>query len=298
MSLAAGPFEPEFVQPNEAVPTGFAHMRARPGQTFDGTGRRARARRATIARRTLHLRRLLPYVCALIAVALFAVWTRGGTGTREALPMDAYLETALERIGLGLSEVTVEGQRMTGDAAIYDRLHLSDSRSIWLLDTQAARKRVETLPWVEKAVVKRVFPDRLHVVIRERTPRAVWSDGKRAMLIDRTGRVLGPADASSAQTEALPTVFGAGAAPASNAIIETIEQIPELKGKVVVYEWTANRRWTLHLTNGGQILLPASGQSLALMQLINGKSGDRLIDLDFKKLDLRIASQAAIEMRQ
>jgi cell division protein FtsQ len=239
------------------------------------------------------LRRLVPLVIAAIAAIAFVSLTEGGSGTRKAPPISSYLGYLLERIGLGLTQVTVTGQAMTRDSRIYDQLHLTDSRSIWLLDTKEARRRVETLPWILSASVKRIFPDRLHIEVKERRPLAVWNNGRKNNLIDATGRVLGAATAQQPQN--LPVVYGHGAAPHVDSIISLVNRLPALRGRIALYEWTANRRWTLHLKSQRRVLLPASGVSLALVQLVKGPPGRRLLDLAFELLDLRIPDQPAIE---
>jgi cell division protein FtsQ len=302
VSYDAGRMDHQFVQPGDAVPLGFRQARHHASKAFSKRDIRSnghsnrRLGRAAKARRSLKLRRLLPFAIALVAALVFATMTEGGRSAREAAPLVSYLGTVLERVGLGLNEVTVSGQRMTRDSEIYDRLQLTVSRSIWLLDTKAARKRLETLPWVLKASLKRVFPDRLHIVIEERTPHALWSDGRKSALLDVTGRVLGAPSGKIGKN--LPNIFGAGAPPHVDEILTLVKRLPVLSDQVGVYEWTANRRWTLHLKSGQQVLLPASGKSLALIQLTKGRPGQRLIDSNFQKLDLRIASQAAIEFRE
>lgn len=242
---------------------------------------------------TSRYRRFVPVVLAMLAVFIFGVLTDGGQKARQTAPLHMYISLLLERVGLGLSEVSVTGQRMTSDSAIYARLNLAQQRSIWLLDTEAARRRVETLPWVAQASVKRVFPDRLHISIVERTPRAVWSDGRKTVLIDAKGNTLGPVP-DAGPPPGLPVVFGPGAPEHADAMLKTIARIPALKGRVRVLEWVARRRWTLHLAGGQRVLLPEKGQSLALRLLTKGPHGQRLIDTGFQRLDLRVPAQAAI----
>lgn len=256
---------------------------------------RAHMRRVR-SRRDLFLRRSLPMAIALMAVLMFVILTNGGRVARETSPITSYVGTLLNRLGLGLNEVTVSGQRMTADRDIYDRLQLAKQNSVWLIDIEQARRRVETLSWVEQASLQRVFPDRLHVDIKERTPRAIWSDGHNSMLIDRTGRVLGPLGAS--KSSALPIMFGVDAPKHADAVLNAIAAFPDLQNKVAVFEWTARRRWTLHLRNGQKILLPAQGWTTALLQLVKGKAPRRLIDADFRTLDMRIASQTAIKFQE
>lgn len=300
MSYDAGRIEARFVHPGEAAPIGpgFDHMDAMPVSYAANYAqdRESRARRTAAAQRTSRARRLLPLAIAVLAGVVFATLTEGGSQARQAAPMATYLGQLLEKLGLGMSEVTVNGQHMTRDSEIYDRLRVDDQRSIWVLDIDAARKRIETLPWVLKASLKRVFPDRLHIDIRERQPRMIWNDGRSTALLDGQGRILGVA--AIERYPQLPVIFGKGAAKHANEIIDSVGRMPELRRKIGLYEWTANRRWTLHLKSGSKILLPSNGASLALVKLTEGQPGARLFDIDFEKLDLRLIDQIAVEFRK
>lgn len=283
MSFGASSMQSQFVRPDDVGAHGIYEI-----------GNRSRQHRRVVSRSKL--RGIVPVTVGISAIAAFIALTDGGNNAREVLPIAFYAGQALEKVGLGLTEVTLKGQRMTRDTEIYDQLELKQSRSIWLLDTEAARKRVEQLPWVQSAVLKRIYPDRLHIDIVERLPQAIWNDGRRTVLLDTDGKILGPA--AQSQWTQLPVVFGADANSHVGRIVAMTNLIPALKDRIGLFEWTAKRRWTLHLKSGRQVLLPAGGEHLGLQQLTRGAVGDRLLDSDFEKLDLRVASQAAVEFRK
>ena len=66
---------------------------------------------------------------------------------------------------------------------------------VLLVDTLAAERELESIPWIERAFVTTDFPDRVLIDVRERRPLATFrgSDG-RYRVIDRDGRVLGVLD--------------------------------------------------------------------------------------------------------
>lgn len=62
---------------------------------------------------------------------------------------------------------------------------------VLLVDTDAARRELEQIPWVERAFVTTDFPDRVLIDIRERRPLAAFTGSDmRWRVIDRDGRVL------------------------------------------------------------------------------------------------------------
>ena len=97
-------------------------------------------------------------------------------------------------------------------------------------DSRAAQDRIERLPWVERASIERVLPDRLEVRVSERSPSAVWRLGDRNFLIDKSGRVLAavPRDAMPS----LPRVAGEGAATEAAGLYALLAGHPALMARV------------------------------------------------------------------
>ncbi len=300
VGIVAGQIKQQFVRPEKATFVGRPLSRdAVPTDELSANSlveRPARPRTALAVRRSFQVRRCSPIALALIAATVFVALTDGGRQARQTVSPASYLGQILEQAGFGLSEVTVKGQHMTRDSEIYDQLQLGGRRSIWLFNTEAARRRIEGLPWILNASVKRVFPDRLDIRVRERRPSAIWNDGRRAILIDKTGRILGELDAG--KQEGLPRFYGNGAPAQASSMLESIDRFPKLRRQVGLFEWVANRHWTLHLKSGRQILLPARNASSALLRLVKSTGGVRLIDTNFEKLDLRLENQLAIEFRR
>src|SRR5690606_37879060 len=50
--------------------------------------------------------------------------------------------------------------------------------SFFSTELESVRERVETVPWVRSARVRRIWPDRLEVRIEEHRPLALWHDGR------------------------------------------------------------------------------------------------------------------------
>jgi cell division protein FtsQ len=178
-------------------------------------------------------------------------------------PALAEIERLLERAGFGLSQVSLTGHRFTPDADVFDAVGLASAHTLLGFDTRAAQDRIERLPWVERASVERVLPDRVEVRIVERTPYAVWRLGSSEFLIDKTGRALGAAPKGAGAPQ-LPRVAGEGAATEAGRLLELLAREPALKSRVEMAERVGRRRWNLHLTGGGRILLPAEGEAEAL----------------------------------
>jgi cell division septal protein FtsQ len=100
--------------------------------------------------------------------------------------------TAPERFPL--QEVRVEGRpQKVGEAELSEALGPYLNKGMLGLDLSGIRQAVEALPWVERAGVRRRWPNTLEIDIREHEPVARWGE---AALLSARGEVFAPAPAS------------------------------------------------------------------------------------------------------
>jgi cell division septal protein FtsQ len=90
----------------------------------------------------------------------------------------------------GFSQLTIDGERFTAEAAVRDQLALPSGANLFGLSTEALAARVRTLPTVADAAVSVVLPDTLSVTLVERAPLLVWRAGGRDYLVDRDGALF------------------------------------------------------------------------------------------------------------
>jgi cell division protein FtsQ len=88
--------------------------------------------------------------------------------------------------------LTIEGLRYTSRQKV-QRIFAGDfDHSAFSVPLEERRRRLLALDWVEDAAVSRVWPDRLAVRIRERTPVAFVPIQSEVLLIDGEGMFLEP----------------------------------------------------------------------------------------------------------
>ncbi|GAB4039229.1 MAG: cell division protein FtsQ/DivIB [Rubrivivax sp.] len=76
------------------------------------------------------------------------------------------------------------------------------------LDLQRARAAFESVPWVRRAVVRRVWPDRLAVRLEEHRPVALWQrDEEAPRLVNSFGEVF-EANVGDVEDDRLPVLDG------------------------------------------------------------------------------------------
>ncbi|MFN2362054.1 MAG: cell division protein FtsQ/DivIB [Marinobacter sp.] len=96
---------------------------------------------------------------------------------------------------LGAMDRQVMGIDVTGALVGENRTSLERSvnkwigRSFFATDLSDIKDDLEQRPWVETAAVRRVWPDRLQVEIREKKPLAFWNSDQ---LVSRNGELFTP----------------------------------------------------------------------------------------------------------
>ena len=121
---------------------------------------------------------------------------------RHAVVLTMRLALDVERLStlfpsLDVDEVAVAGTRHLDPATIREAAGIDVGRPLLLADLDGARDALEAMPWVESARFTRDLPGTVEVRVREREAVAVVAAGDRAVLVDRDGRVLEEATATT-----------------------------------------------------------------------------------------------------
>jgi cell division protein FtsQ len=96
-----------------------------------------------------------------------------------------------------LEDVAVIANQHVDTTTVRERFREDVDRPVFSISLAERRRALEEVPWVETAAVQRLFPDRLRVHIRERTPVAFLRQGSRLWLVDRYGVLLAPPEGVS-----------------------------------------------------------------------------------------------------
>ena len=128
------------------------------------------------------------------------------------------------------------------------------------IDLDAARAAFEQVPWVRKAVVRRVWPNRLAVTLEEHEAVAVWDgDGQRNdRLVNTHGEVFDAPRRDVAQLVELPTFAGSADAQSAQmlAMWRRLEAaLQPVDHKVQTLHLSSRGSWRVELAGGGKLEL-------------------------------------------
>ncbi len=263
-----------------------------------GVAKRVTAPRTSIkdriSRRTMLLRRLrrllgpAAWGVFALAVALFVLMA-----VRSVAPGSS-IAGLRERLsgwtgftGLRIAHVDIHGRENAPEPWVMAALGVEKGAPILGFSVEAARKRIQELPWVEDVTVERQWPDTIVVALHERRPFAIWQNQNQYVLIGRDGQIIAHEDVARFK-DRLPMVVGAGAASEAKALLTTLDKYPLLRDRIVASVRVGERRWNLHLRNGTDVLLPEGHEAEALHRLMQLHQDHALLDRPLAASDLRL----------
>ena len=197
--------------------------------------------------------------------------------------------------GFGIKKVDVTGQLHATDAAITAALGAGPDTMMLGFDTDAAKTRLEAVPWIRHAQVMRLLPSTLEVAIEERTPYAIWQKNGQTYVVDNEGVVLAPALREA--YPGLPLVVGDGAGQNAAALFNQLASYDDLTPKLLAAIRVGDRRWTLKLTSGTEILLPDDNVPEALDSLVKLERERGVLKRDVAAVDLRLLDRITVRVR-
>lgn len=190
---------------------------------------------------------------------------------------------------------------ITGDLVGESRVALERSagqwvgRSFFATDLSEVKDRLEQRPWVESAAVKRVWPDRLAIEVREKKPLAYWSDGR---LVSRSGEVFAPPNPEVAGK--LPLLSGP-----DERVMDVIrmarsmsETLTEHRLGFAGLSLEQRGAWTLTLANGIEVVLGRDQVPERFQRFVTVYQ-ERLVSRasEVKRVDARYSNGVAVKWK-
>jgi len=232
------------------------------------------------------------FTTSFVTALLFVATGAYGTYLDGQMPEVAQAVTA--RTGFAVDQVRVVGHRETSEIDILEKLDLTGWTSLIGFDVDAARDRVASLPWVEVASVRKVYPETLEIRITEREPFAIWQHGSELSIIGRKGNVIVPY--TGGRHAALPLVVGAGAAERAADFVAEMRKYPDLSSRVKGYVLVSDRRWDLRLDNGITVKLPEAGIDGAIATLLKTDRESGLFNRQVSAIDMRFGDRMVLQL--
>jgi cell division protein FtsQ len=203
-------------------------------------------------------------------------------------------DEAANAAGFRITSLSIAGRRQLKEAEILAAAGIGERTSLLLLDVENARARLEGLPWIAQATVRKLYPGRLEITIEERNAFALWQKAGKLFVIAADGTVLEPLGERGAAS--LPLVVGPGAAQRAREFLEIIDRYPAIRSELRAAVLVAERRWNLKLKSGLDVRLPEAGVTQALDRLVALDRDKQLLSRDITSVDLRLPDRVSVRL--
>ena len=269
--------------------------RSRPAAASRGLVSRC-LRRITLPLAHVRVPRFIGVVAGLVFLGSALVY---GVVKGEHVPaiVAAVKDTAdagANAMGMRIATVSLSGQRQVSREEIFAAAGVTDHSSLLFLDVADARAKLEAIPWIAEATVRKLYPDRLQITITEREPFALWQQQGKIKVIAADGTVL--AEKVEPRLASLSFVVGNGAAVRARDFLAVLDKYPEIRDQVRASIYVAERRWNLRLKNGVDVRLPEADIEGALATLVRLDREKGLLSRDITAVDLRLADRLTVRL--
>lgn len=204
-------------------------------------------------------------------------------------------DAAANLAGFQVVEVNLTGQNHVTPSEILKTAGIKPSTSILFIHADEARARLEALPWIQSASVRKFYPDRIDIAVTERQAFALWQINGEVKVIARDGTPIAPYSDDPRYVN-LPIVVGEGANIKVGAIVDALARMPALAEQVRAAILVAERRWTLKMRSGIDVRLPQEGLEGALMELADLDRDKKILTRDITIVDLRLRDRVVVRL--
>lgn len=233
---------------------------------------------------------LLAFVTVLLSTDLVA--------EKTAELREVFYNRAAEA-GFVLDDIVITGREKTRQSDILQAIDLKRGDNFLKIDINRIKQNIETLPWVRKVVVKRLFfPNILQVSIEERQVRSIWQINEKFYPIDFDGKVI---NAYFKPDRPILLIVGEGAPENINSLLDEISDDSGLLQRVKVANFISGRRWNLVLDNikdGITIKLPEENVKKAWKKLLRLDRINGILKRKLTIIDLRLKDKVTVKLKK
>jgi cell division protein FtsQ len=251
-----------------------------------------------IRRRRLMRRRALYAAGGTLALMTISTsaWYLGRADHLATIASDTQARIAAlgADLNLTVASVQVEGRERADRQALLAALGVTRGTPILSLDLDAAKARLENVPWIRSASVERLLPDTLRVRVVERTPLALWQHGGKFDLVDQDGNVITNADVAAYPS--LPQVVGDGAPAAAPDLLTLLTTEPTLQHHITAAVRVGGRRWNIEFDNGIEVALPETNADAAWRRLAALDRNDHVLERNVQVIDMRLPDRLVLRV--
>ena len=239
------------------------------------------------------VRFILKIIGTFAALIFLGLWLGGYLpAIREGL--NTWKVERLMAAGFVVEQIDVMGEGRLNERDIRLAAQIQPGSYFFGVDLDAARDRTESLPWVDRAVVRRLWPNRIVVQVVETTPYALWQNEGQLHLLAETGALIVPVETALSVPSELKTYIGENAPRDAKIIEATLEPYTEIWTRVESLVQFPSGRWDLHMRNAAVVRLPVENVEAAVKRLAKLDRETFILSRDLGTIDLRLSDRIGL----
>ena len=225
-------------------------------------------------------------------MAFLALWLLGALpAVRQG--MHDFKVNRLMSMGFVVKQVDVMGEGRLNEADVRAAIGIYPGEYFFGADLERAQIRTESLPWVDRAVVRRLWPNRIVVQLVETKPYALWQQNGQFSLVSAKGEEITKYEDVRSMPKGLKTLIGEDAPKHATVIEAALAGYPDIWARTESLVHMRGQRWDLYLNGGVKVKLPEANVDEALRRLADLQSRTQILDREVAVIDLRLPDRVS-----
>ena len=189
--------------------------------------------------------------------------------------------------GSNLTKIDILGVSPRVTKMISAKIVIKTNDSIFSCSSAEIYNRITDIPWIKRAIVKKILPNIIKIEAEETKPIAVYQHDAKSILIDSDGKFI---EEVSTKPTGLPLVSGANANKSAHKILNEIAKFRDVSDKLDAISYIRERRWNITIA-GVKVKLPEENVTNALNTLDVLIKNNKLNKNEVRSVDLRLPGQ-------
>lgn len=219
--------------------------------------------------------------------------------SRKLLDLGTEFYNYTAAIGFTVDDIVISGRQKTTREDILKALNISREDNILSLDLNELKQRLEELPWIRNADLRRSYlPNILQIDIRERRVSSIWQLDNKFHPIDTEGNVI---NAPYRPTGPKLLIIGKGAPEHITELLDSITDDKDIYKRIKVANFISGRRWNIILDDvehGITIKLPEKNVAKAWKKLLKLNTTEGLLKRKLTIIDLRLPDKVIVKLEK
>lgn len=199
--------------------------------------------------------------------------------------------------GWAIDDILINGRSKTDFNDLQQAINLNRGNSILEVDLNELQNNIQTLPWVQKAEIKRsFFPNILQIKLTEKDVSALWQYGSKFYPVDNDGNLI---EAEFTPHKPLLVIVGRNAPEKIGELLKITSENPEISKRIKAAILHSGRRWDVvfdNIENGTVLKLPEKQMEQAWKKFVKIENRHGILKRKLTFIDLRYDNKVIVSV--